>query len=299
MALAEGRLTDALAFTQAEIVDDRFINESFFAQARELAPIAVLSSAGERSEAEITFTVGDRLVSADYFAEQVDGKWYVEHPFAQLDLQWAKGMQLSLNGVPIDANETPIIEVLPGGYRFTTSHPMLTIADHIMRLAPQGDMNSFVRDTNWRERVSLEMVSLTPAGATKVIGFIQVAMEACLEERSFVLSCGVDAATIKITETGNHSVANPAPVVPLDDIDPSSTVWSLVEPLRTSPEHLTLNPSVRFGGYLVVEVGWPGELHFSAVTADGRAVEGYCNPWYLVVDISDPDNLTLQLGPHY
>jgi len=287
-ALSEGRATDALKFSQASPVDPRFVDDGFFASARALGAIAGISVHTDSiGQVFADYTVNGQPNTNGVAVEQDDvGHWFVKDPLVVVDTSWASAwMGITLNGIPIDADDTPEVDLLPGGYKFGTTNPRLTIEESVLLARPgyryfsTEDGHDFT--TDW--------IGLTADTKTKAASFMTTALTSCLAEHSLTTSCGISVGGSLSLERSSGKGT-----VPVSDVVPASvtwsTTWSGVRPESVVPGWTRVGGE---GSRLAVALDSYGSAQVEARTKDGRAVRGGCDFTGVRVDISDPDHLTL------
>jgi len=295
-ALADGRIDDALSFVHASPVDDRFTAATVVAQAQQLGPISHISASNyyeDDPEGPIiaSFMINGKQQEGDFATEQdASGHWFVSNPVVSVDLSWAAPwLGVELNGVPVDADTTPTVDLLiPGGYQFTSSDARLSFDDRVFLALPnQSDLGG--------SRFTPPALSLTASGATTVAAQINQAMTSCLAEAALTTSCGIKPLTNMAHWTNGQGYA------PMSDIDPATITWSTDWTVTADQLYVGLyqggtmeTGTVSGHGQLLVMALTPGQgyAQMDAQTTDGQAVMAWCN-FNVTADISDPNHLVL------
>ena len=255
-----------------------------------LAPVANVSVPDDGpASVSAKFSVGDYQLSGSFRVEETGGRWFVTNPFVRDDTSWAAPeLRITLNGLPIDGRQTPSVDLLPGGYQFDTTHPMLIVDPHVLRLAPVASV-----DFTPMDHFSIHWVGLTASAKTTVAGFMVASLTACLAERAIRLSCGIDAdkAGLKLADaplTSDRTVLASA-------IDPKTIKWSIEwdkpQPGTTDMDG-PMGPTKDW--YAVAQVN--AALQFHAQTRDGQDVVAFTSLARVGADITDPDHLKLVIA---
>ena len=282
-ALSDGRAGDALAFTDATPSDPRFVTDDFYATARSLAPVTdVTTYSVDSTDVSASFDLGGASTNADFQSTQDSaGHWFVSNPLIGVDTSWADTwLGLTLNGVSLDSASTSRIDLLPGGYRFATTNPDISI-DMAFTAKPDSGSSPMFETDGYPFSVDL-----SEAGSAALVQFVTSSLASCLSEHSLTLSCG-------ITTQGQQTFGDIYRPVMLDDIDVSTVAWSTQwQPDASEFDVLQRQDnSVYVGSQITVTV--------SGKSTDGRQFSQPIDLWgrLVVEDYSAPSAWQLKFEP--
>jgi len=295
-ALVDGDAAAALALLDTKPASTTMLTNSVVAASQKQAPIKDITTTVESSSAEeatvaVSYTMGGKAVDQTVTVRKVDNVWKVVGGTATVDLTdiGTGSLPLALNGAVLTAPQPPAEEeddtkaeplevvLFPGSYTLTTTTRYVTLSDATFVVTDPGSA-----------QVGPVTATLTDEGAAAVTKVVRESFDACVATKTFHMDCaGVFQMTptlsdgTELVEGTVERTATPETLAWLDETEPT---------LGTDPAIAEIK---RPEGIVGVRVYVHGILNGREIEGEIDATYPVANP---VVDLSDPDNLTVSWG---
>lgn len=288
-AVARGSAADALAFVDEKPPNMTFLTDDVLAYSNAVAPISNIkvrsnNSTGPDAVVYASISLDAKVLGDDYSVKKIGEYWFLDNSIFGPSIEVSavafqsgpKGSLLMLNGVEIGGIDLNQAYLFPGAYRYQTGNKYISLSNNQMYVLVQYYIDGRYGPT----------IEISNDNKEAIVDIVNSTFNACLSEKAEMTKCGF-GFDINSVKRGSHN----------QTIDDSSIIWSSNNDAPVDSQMLYLlqiltpDDSIRVAAQIDVDVDYQASL------SDGNEMTGQIELLWVVVDISDPENVTISFQP--